>query len=599
MPESKIDPSALHAKYIEERDKRLKNGDRGYVDPFGEFPDFDRDPWVTEKLKRDPISAEIDVAILGGGQSGLVSAVELGRVGVHDVRIIEEGGDFGGVWYWNRYPGVRCDIESYIYMPLLDEVDTVPKEKYATGKEIFEHCRTIGRHFKLYDKAIFQTKISEVKWNSSDSRWHVSTNRGDVLRARFVIAASGYQHRPKYPAIAGLKEFKGRLFHPSRWDFHFTGGSSDGELVGLRGKKVALIGTGATGIQILPHLAKYADRAYLLQRTPAAVGARNNRPTDLAWYKSLKPGWHQQRMDNFHQVIAGTPNVEDMVNDCWTLSAAELFKATTGGATGGDMTTIAEAMQLYDYKLMEGLRNRVAAIVKDPNTAEKLKAWYNLFCKRPLYSDDYLESFNNPSVTLVDTDGRGVERITETGLVANGVHYEVDGIIVATGFQVGAYEPKTATYPIVGRTGEALDKKWSRGIRSLHGLVTHGFPNFHIVGGIVQAGVSFNYTFLAKQHAIQAASIIARALREKQLSIEITAEAEKKWLDIIAAKAVPRGSFESECTPGYYNNEGDTSTPTLFSTTYGGGAFEYFDVLRQWRESGYMADTIIIKGVSA
>ena len=599
MTASRIDPEALHAKYIEERDKRLKHGDRGYVDPIGEFPDFDRDPWLTEKIKRGPITEEIDVAVLGGGLSGLLAAVELGKLGINNIRVIEEAGDFGGVWYWNRYPGVRCDIESYIYMPLLDEVNTVPSEKYATGKEIFEHAQTIGRHFKLYDKAIFQTKITEVKWNLSESRWEILTNRGDVFKARFVIATSGYLHRPKYPAIHGIKDFKGRLFHPSRWDVQFTGGSWDGELTGLKGKKVALIGTGATGIQILPHLAKYADRTYLFQRTPAAVGARNNRPTDLQWYRSLKPGWHQARMDNFHQVISGAPADRDLVNDCWTLSAAELFKAATGGAAGEDPAKIAEAMQLYDYQLMEGLRERVADIVKDPNTAEKLKAWYNLFCKRPLYSDDYLESFNNPNVTLVDTDGRGVERITETGLVANGVHYEVDAIVVATGFQVGAYEPKTASYPIIGRTGEALDKKWSRGVRSLHGLVTHGFPNFHIVGGIVQAGVSFNYTFLAKQHAIQAASIISTALKRKLKSIEITAEAENGWLDTLAAKAIPRGNFETECTPGYYNNEGDTSTPTLFATTYGGGAFEYFDVLRRWRESGYAADTIITNASTA
>ena len=414
MSKSTIDVDALHAKYLAERDKRIHNGKRGYIDPIGEFPDFDQDPWVEREIVRDPIVADIDVAILGGGFAGQLAAVHLQKAGIDDFRIVETASDFGGVWYWNRYPGIRCDIESYVYLPLLDEVGTAPKEKYSDGREIYEHARTIGRHFGLYDKALFQTTITKTQWDSEKSRWLVHTNRGDILRARFVVACSGYLHRPKYPVIPGIKDFKGRLFHPSRWDFSFTGGTSNGEMVGLKGKKVALVGTGATGIQILPHLAKYAERAYLVQRTPSAVGARNNRATDLKWFRSQKPGWHQERMDNFHAIITGVTQKQDLVDDCWTHSAAQLFKVAAGGVGNADPAKVAEEQQRYDYELMQGLRDRIDEIVGDKDTADKLKAWYNLFCKRPLYSDAFVECFNQPSVTLIDTDGGGVDKIRTT-----------------------------------------------------------------------------------------------------------------------------------------------------------------------------------------
>ncbi len=593
MASSSVDVKMLHKKYIEERDKRLHNGNRDFIDPIGYFPDFDRDPWAIERITRDAITEEVDVVMTGAGLAAELAAAHLHDAGVTNIRFIDEAGDFGGVWYWNRYPGIRCDIESYIYLPLLEEVGTMPREKYSSGKEILEHARAIARHYDFYSKAIFQTKITGATWDEASDRWHITTNRGDVIKTRFMIGTSGYLHRPKFPNVPGIMDFRGRIFHPSRWDFSYTGGDSDGDLVKLKGKRVGLIGTGATGIQIMPHLAKYAYRTYLFQRTPAAVDVRNNRPTDVAWFKSQIPGWHVERMDNFHAAVSGEPIERDLVDDCWTRAAGRLFKSTAGGVNSNDPADAIEALQRYDYELMQSLRDRVDKVVKDRKTADSLKAWYNLFCKRPLYSDDYIECFNEPSVRLIDTDGRGVERFTKTGIVANGQHYDLDCVIMASGFQVGAYEPKTATYPIRGRTGQTLADKWAGGVRSVHGLWTHGFPNFQVVGTILQAGVSFNYMWLARQHAIQAAAMISRALREDVASIEVTQDAEDRWAQTMQSKAQDRTHFEEECTPGYFNNEGNSSSPTLFMQTYGGGAFEYFDILRRWRESDYQNDTVV------
>lgn len=588
---SGLNTEQLRQKYLEERDKRL-SVKRDYIDPVGLFPDFDRDPWIADKIEREPLTEDVDVLMTGAGLSALVSAAALHDAGIANIRMIDVAGDFGGVWYWNRYPGVRCDIESYVYLPLLEEVGTIPTEKYSTGKEIFEHAQAIGRHYNFYDKALFQTKITEARWDEATSRWHVSTDRGDLIRSRFLIGTSGYLHYPKFPNIPGIRDFKGKLFHPCRWDAKYTGGDSNGNLSGLKDQRVALIGTGATGIQIMPHLAKSAKQAYLFQRTPAAVDARNNRPTDTHWFKNQKQGWHAERMDNFHAVITGMPADVDLVDDCWTHAAGPLFKNAQVIDPENELAA-SEAMQLRDYQTMQGIRDRVDRVVTDPATAEKLKAWYNLYCKRPLYADDYLESFNSPNVRLIDTDGRGVERITETGLVANGEHFEVDCIIVASGFQIGAYEPATATFPIIGRDGQVLAEKWANGVYSVHGLWANGFPNFQVVGTILQAGVSFNYMWLAKEHALHAAAMISRALTEGMASIEVTKDAEDRWNDEMNRKAQDGTKFAEDCTPGYFNNEGDTSKPVLFANTYGGGAREYFGILQAWRDGGFTADTVI------
>lgn len=593
-PNLGFDPDALRAKYREERDKRLNQGDRHVVDMSGEFQEFADDPYVEPGFTRAPITEEVDVVVVGGGMGGLTAAAKLRQLGVKDLRVIEQAGDFGGTWYWNRYPGIRCDIEAYIYIPLLEEVGTMPTEKYAEGKEILAHCQAAGRKFDLYDSALFQTKVESITWDETSSRWIIRTDRQDAIRARYVIVGSGPLHRPKLPAIPGIKSFKDRIFHSSRWDYDYTGGNSSGGMDRLGDQKVGVIGTGATAIQIVPHLAQSAGSLYVFQRTPSAVDERNNRKTDPDWYRSLPAGWQQERKDNFLSIMLGIPQAHDLVNDRWTDVWGKLAKWGEDEGSIIEAADQAEVMQTLDYQKMQELRARVETVVTDPKTAEALKPWYNLFCKRPLYSDDYLQAFNNPNVTLVDTQGRGVEKIDETGVWVKGEHIALDAIIFATGFQVGAYTHEAGGYVLTGRNGLTLKDKWAGGVRSLFGIQAHGFPNFFIIGSLTQASVAVNYPHIATEQAAHAAEMIATCLNAGIATIEITQAAEDGWCRVCAEKAVDTAISDAECTPGYFNNEGNADDrPSLFAGLYGGGPFEYFQLCEAWRRGGYETEADI------
>ena len=314
-----FDPDALRQKYREERDKRLRSdGNDQYREVVGDFSRYLDDPYVAPGFTRAPLNDEVEVIVIGGGFGGLLAAARLREAGVEDIRIIEKGGDFGGTWYWNRYPGAQCDIEAYIYLPLLEELNYIPEEKYSHAPEILKHSRAIGEHYGLYENACFQTEVTEMVWDESSARWIVSTTRGDKMRARYVAMSNGPLNRPKLPAIPGVETFKGHTFHTSRWDYDYTGGDPSGNLSKLHDKRVAVIGTGATAVQCVPHLGAAAKQLYVFQRTPSSIDVRNNRPTDPQWAQALEPGWHQKRMTNFNVLVTGGHQDEDLVADGWT-----------------------------------------------------------------------------------------------------------------------------------------------------------------------------------------------------------------------------------------------------------------------------------------
>lgn len=577
------DRDELRRKYLYERDLRVRaDGLNQYIDLKDEFAGFDVDPSADPHFARDAIEEATDVLVLGGGLAGLMTAAKLRDEGVNDFRIIEQAADFGGTWYWNRYPGIRCDIESYIYIPLLEEVGTTPSEKYAEGKEIFAHCQKIGRHYDLYSRALFQTVIQSITWDENSARWTIRTDRGDTIRARQVIVSTGPLHKPKLPGIPGIRDFKGTTFHTSRWNYDYTGGNSSGGLAKLQDKRVALIGTGATGIQVLPHLARAAEHVYIVQRTPSAVDKRNNRPTDVDWFKAQPKGWQAHRIDNFCRTMMGLSS-ENLVDDCWTDISKLLVGLNGSDDTAIQDATPAERFQLADYIKMEQLRARIDTIVQNKDTAEALKPWYNLFCKRPLFSDEYYELFNRDNVTLLDTKGAGVERITENGIVVGGTEYRIDCLIFATGFRAGLYSHRSGGYQLVGRDGVSMEERWVGGVKTVHGLQTHKFPNFQIVGTLAQASQSANYPQVTAHQTAHAARIVAKCLREHIRTIEVTEQAEQRWADEMTSKALDQSKFESECTPGYYNNEGNTKdSPSLFGAMYGGGPLEYMTKLDRW-----------------
>jgi cation diffusion facilitator CzcD-associated flavoprotein CzcO len=587
-----FDPHALRKKYEQERDKRIRpDSTEQYRSVTGDFSHLTTDPFSGPAETREPLTDEVEVIIVGGGHCGLLAAVRLQEAGIENFRIIEGAADFGGAWYWNRYPGIRCDIESYIYLPLIEETGYMPSERYTSGNEIFENSRRIGDKYNLYSRTCFQTHVDESRWDEAEQKWIVKTDRNDVMKARFVIMAMGPLNRPKLPGIPGIENFKGHMFHTSRWDYNYTGGSSDSdypEMNKLKDKKVGLVGTGCTGIQCAPRLAEHAQHLSVFQRTPSAVSARNNRPTDTEWAKSLTPGWQSRRSDNFDSLLQGLPTSEDLVNDGWTEDAQILAPLSAGktleGASFEDLLNISE---LIDFELMTGTRDRVDSIVEDQETASKLKAWYRLWCKRPSFSDNYLPIFNQPNVSLVDTNGLGVERFTENGAVVNGVEHELDCVIFASGYEVGTDYCKRGGIQIFGRDGVSLSEYWSDGMKTLYGYMSNGFPNCFHMGVFLQNAAVGNFTSIYYRQAQQISSIVSELKNNDKHIIEPSKEAEAAWVQEVTGRNMAYQGFLKQCTPGYYNAEGKPeSGGGLANDQFVGGVSEFNAIVDKWREDG-------------
>jgi len=590
-----IDPEKLRAKYKAEREKRLRNdANDQYIEIEGALAHFEHDPWVTGEDRRAPVHEDVDVLVIGGGFGGMLTAARLRQRGIERLRIVEKGGDFGGTWYWNRYPGIACDVESYIYLPLLEEVGGMPSEKYARGGEIFAHCRALARRFDLERAGLFRTEVQSLRWDETTDRWLAETDRGDRLRARFVALATGFLEKPKLPGIPGLESFAGKSFHTSRWDYAYTGGDERGGLTGLHDKTVGVIGTGATAVQCIPHLGASAGRLYVFQRTPASVDVRANRPTDPEWVRSLAPGWQRRRIENFQILTCGGYENEDLVADRWT-DVPHRMQVLIREAGGPDLSPaeLLRLAELADFEKMEAVRARVAEIVRDPATAEALKPWYRQFCKRPCFHDEYLPTFNRPNVTLVDTRGRGVERITPKGVVANGTEYALDCLIFATGFEIGTAYRRRAGFETVGRGGLTLSEKWRDRAHTFHGLHLHGFPNAFMLS-LVHSGYTLNYPYLIDEQAKHVAWVIGEALARGARTVEASAEAEKAWGETIRSRlALGDPTFAEQCTPSYFNNEGQVDDGILARNFFVGGPTEFAGVLAAWRAEGTLEGLVL------
>ena len=584
-----FDPDALRDKYRVERDKRLReDANDQYNEIKGEFSNFIEDPYITVDIDREPFTDEVEVAIIGGGFGGLIAGARLSELGFEDIRIIEKGGDFGGTWYWNRYPGAACDTEAYIYLPLLEELDYVPSQKYAHAPEILSHSKNIAEKYGLYENACLQTEVTGMQWDALASRWVIQTNRQDRFKAKFVIMSNGPLHRPKLPGIEGINSFNGHTFHTSRWDYEYTGGDSNGALEGLRDKRVAIIGTGATAVQCTPHVGEAAKQLYVFQRTPSSIDVRANRKTDPEWAASLKPGWQKERMDNFNILCSGGVVEEDLVKDGWTEIIRNLISMANYRGEDTNWDEVPQLMEIADFQKMEQIRSRAAELVEDPKTAESLKPYYRQFCKRPCFHDSYLQTFNRETVQLVDTNGEGVERITERGVVAGGKEYEVDCIIFATGFEVGTSYVRRSGYDVTGLDGINLSDKWAEGMRTLHGVMTSGFPNLFIISNS-QAGFTTNFPHAMDETSQHIGYILNECRKDNLASIDVEKEAEDKWVEEIIGVSRFASDFQESCTPGYYNNEGKPNPKSVQNGPYGKGSRPYFRITAAWREEGNMA----------
>lgn len=584
----------IRARYLAERDKRLRpDGNEQYLQPSGRFASLLDDPYVAS-TDREPINDDVEVLVVGAGFAGLVTGARLKQAGISDVRLIDKAGDVGGVWYWNRYPGAMCDTAAMIYLPLLEETGTIPSAKYVPAPEIHAHAQRIATTFNLYDGAIFSTGITGMTWDDASSRYIVTTDRGDTLRARYVTMGTGPLHRPKLPGIPGIHDFKGHAFHTSRWDYAYTGGNPSGALMeNLSDKRVGIIGTGATSVQCIPHLSRAAQELFVFQRTPSAIDTRNNHPIDPQWFSSLEPGWQNKWLMNFTTLQTMGFADEDLVMDGWTdislrIRDRVIAMVNAGRQVGPD--TLLEAYERSDDEKMSEIRARVDAIVTDSATADALKPWYRQLCKRPCFHDEYLQSFNNPNTHLIDTDGKGVERIDESGVWVNGVHYELDCLIIASGFEVGTSYTRRSGYDVVGVDGVALSEYWEEGMKSLHGINVHPFPNLFILGPAQGANLISNIPHNYVANSVVIASTIAHANKCGATRIQLTKEAENQWIEYITSSTRGlRGG--SDCTPGYYNNEGKPMgrREQLNSSGHPGGPVAYFEYIEKWRTDGQFA----------
>lgn len=608
--EVKFDPASLQTRYELERERRLRpDGAAQYAPTTAgrSFSSFATDPFADPAFRREPIHDHSEVIIMGGGFAGLLAGAKLRQAGYDDIRLIDAAADVGGTWYWHRYPGAMCDIEAHVYMPLLEEMDYAPKNRYAFADELYEYSRAIAERYSLYQKACFQTRVSSARWVEAERRWLITTDRDDRLTCDRLVLAAGRQSLPKLPRIPGIGDFEGHLFHSSRWDYAYTLGDVHGGMTGLADKRIAVVGTGATALQIVPALARAAQQLVVLQRTPSAVGPRDNCATPRDWVDRSKPGWQKRRMVNFQSLLAGHRLDLDEVDDGWTQytrsiegpDPREVEHALGRPLSEAEVRTVA---RLNDFKLMEQVRARIDDIVSDAETAEALKPWYRWRCKRPGWHDDYLPAFNRPNVTLVDTHGRGVERFTNRGVVANGTEYEVDCVIFATGFEVTRAYPQLLGFDPVGRNGLQLSEHWASAARTWFGVMTDEFPNLFFIGANEQTTSGHNAMHLLDELSEHVAHILSAARGVGAPVLEPAAVAVDTYVHLLRGSDGGRAllDFYGECTPGYFNAEGAASRP---EDLFAGGRFadplEYYRLLKAWRDQGTLEELIPDHGSSS
>ncbi|OLN97942.1 Neopentalenolactone D synthase 1 [Colletotrichum chlorophyti] len=645
----------VRLKYNDERDKRHHpDGLQQYVIDLaasGKYKRFQADPWSQTRTTQETAdhtdspsatnSGRMKVLkdgdscaflIVGAGYGGILFAANLIKAGVapEDIRLVDTAMGFGGTWYWNRYPGLQCDVESYIYMPLLEDTGYMPKHKYSYGPELRSHANRIASHFGFNDKAQFGTRVDTLAWDDRNSEWeaklHVEADDDFIfVRSKFVLTAYGIGHYPKLPNIPGLDTFHGAAFHTSRWDYSVTGGSeADPRLSNLENMRVGIVGTGATAVQAVPHLARWAKQLYVFQRTPSSVGPRNNKPTDPeVWqnHVATQPGWQTNRAENFNAFLSNEtvkPDV-DMIDDEWTKLPS--YSALIGSSAELDVKSrdkvieYVTTLEEMDLPRQELVRSRVERLVKKPATAEALKPWYPSWCKRPCFNDEYLDVFNKDNVTLIPTGARGIEKIGPQSVTVKGDELDVDVLIFATGFR-----PPTSGSPaersrmkVYGRHGLDMDEKWRRpqGLSTLHGLISRDFPNF-LFPGPNQMGAAPNGTYQRDQLGQHFAYLVTEASRKLQsqapgtnervrkygkydVVMEPSAEAEEKWAQSVAVHAVKLSALAG-CTPNYMVTPEEQEADKLQNkdelrrkarrALWGKGVADYMSILRDWRSQG-------------
>ncbi|GMK56151.1 hypothetical protein CspeluHIS016_0212070 [Cutaneotrichosporon spelunceum] len=585
--------AALHEKYLAERDKRIRtDGVQQYKPLRGILKLTDEDDPYTPVMPREPVHDHVDFLFLGGGFAGITICARLKEAGFTNLRIIESGGDFGGVWYWNRFPGAMCDTAAMVYLPMLEEAGTVPSAKYVRGPEILAHAQRLARTFDLYPHALFHTHLESLTWDEDNSRYKVKTRQGDEFTATHVAMGTGPLNMPHLPGIPGIETFNGTAMHTARWDFEATGGGWNGETMDkLKNKRVGVIGTGATGIQCIPHIGRDSGETFIFQRTPSAVAVRGNHAIDPEWFSQLEKGWQTKWGRNFVQIMSTGMAETDHIQDGWTDGVqritARMMEECAKEGRAPVATDYIKAYHLSDDEYTTAVRARTDEVVKDPTTADNLKAWYRQFCKRPCFHDEYLETFNRPTVHLVDTDGKGVERIDATGVWVAGKHYPLDVIVYATGFEFNSDFTFKSGLEVYGRNRLTLTEAWKNGMRSYQGMHVHNFPNLFIIGFTQGSALASNITSNYTDHGPTLISILKKKAELGAKVVEVPKSVQDDWINLLLSTTVDILGGP-ECTPGYYNNEGQEEglKERLNMARYPAGSLAFFDYIADWRANG-------------
>ena len=540
--------------------KESRAGAADYIGLEGEFSKYLEDVYSDDPVPRDALDDECEILVVGAGFAGLLLWYKLKQAGFKDVRFCEKGGDVGGTWYWNRYPGIACDVEAYSYLPLLEEMGYIPSMKFAGGFEIMEYCQKMAERFGFYDRCLFHTTVEKTEWDEAAGRWTVKTDRGDAMKARFVVLANGILTTPKLARIDGMETYQGEAFHTSRWNYH----------VDLKGKRVGIIGTGATAVQAVPELARVVGELFVFQRTPSSIDVRDQRETTAEEIETWQnePGWARARRARFAKISAGRTAMR--ANDDYLAGKVADFKERKQHAAELSPEELVQKQLDTNFRIMEQIRARVDAIVKDPKTAAALKPYYPYGCKRPTFHDEYLPAFNLPHVHLVDTAPRGVNRINERGVVHDGVEYPLDVLIYATGFQWMA----TSTFNmIVGRDGKSLQDKWQQeGTKTFLGLHSHGFPNLMIISGPQGGGGSFNFTNAIEEHADYVVWMLTTMRERGATKVDVQSAPEEAYAEHCRKADLMTAPLRDCIT--YYNGHGEGEPGSL--AYYGGGQWHKY-----------------------
>ncbi len=554
--------------------KEARRGAADYIAMEGEFARYLEDVYSAGPVPRDALTDDCEILVVGAGFAGLLLWHKLSRAGFKDVRFCEKGGDVGGTWYWNRYPGIACDVESYSYLPLLEEMGYFPTMKFASGFEIMEYCQNMAEKFGFYDHCLFHTTVERTDWDEEAGRWTVHTDRGDAMRARYVVLANGILTTPKLARIDGMQTFRGDSFHTSRWDYN----------VDLEGRRVGIIGTGATAVQVIPEIARVVGELYVFQRTPSSIDVRDQRATTEEEIEAWKhePGWARARRARFSKISAGRTAIK--ANDDYLAGRVPDYKERKAHERPLSPEEMIEAQLESNFRIMEQIRARVDAIVEDPVTAEALKPYYPYGCKRPTFHDEYLPTFNLPHVHLIDTAPMGVSEINGRGVVHDGTEYPLDVLIYATGFQWMA----TSTFNMIrGRNGVTLHDKWRNGgTKTFLGIHSNGFPNLFIVSGPQGGGGSFNFTDAIDTHADYIVWMLETLRDRGDNVVDVDPSAEEKYAGHCRAADVATAPLR-DCL-SYYNGHGDAEPGSL--AYYGGGYWHKYRTRAQDSLAPYLFD---------